>query len=511
MTRSVLVAIAGIALLAFGAIAEFITSRRYTEQHVVANAGNCKMDVTVLERSGGSANAEVGTVVLFHGLAANKVVMRYLARAFAEQGLRVYIPDLPGHGRSAGPFTPDQAEACGLSFVRGLAARGFIRPERTILAGHSMGAAIALRVAAKFRPAGVVAISPAPMQTAHGLTPEVLLFHNLPALQPNTLIMVGRFEPEWMRSNAEELASTSNDATVDFAVIPRGTHVGVLFSPMVARMAQEWAAKVLQLPGTAPLPTRLGFLGGLWGLLGILLIAGPFIREAIGEQSTATAVAPASSSAYGQHHPLRLAAEFTFVSLAVVLLLRYWMPLRPLRLFEGDYLASFLLLAGLIIVLLHAKIAQVHFKAKATLLVSAAFAAVVLHLLLTGWMQLTLTGAWLTTERWTRFPLFFIAAFLFLYGFEVALGPVVLGQARRRFWLGLSLFVVAWMVLILGVTELRSGAILLLLMSPYFAVQFALMEMGAQLVRRASGSATAAAIFGAILWTGFCLVLFPVS
>jgi hypothetical protein len=31
------------------------------------------------------------------------------------------------------------------------------------------------------------------------------------------------------------------------------------------------------------------------------------------------------------------------------------------------------------------------------------------------------------------------------------------------------------------------------------------------LVRRASGSATAAAIFGAILWTGFCLVLFPVS
>jgi hypothetical protein len=70
---------------------------------------------------------------------------------------------------------------------------------------------------------------------------------------------------------------------------------------------------------------------------------------------------------------------------------------------------------------------------------------------------------------------------------------------------------VAWMVLILGVTELRSGAILLLLMSPYFAVQFALMEMGAQLVRRASGSATAAAIFGAILWTGFCLVLFPVS
>jgi pimeloyl-ACP methyl ester carboxylesterase len=375
MTHSMFVAIAGIALVAFGATTEFLTSRRYTEQHVVANAGTCKIDVTVLEGTGAPVGPEVGTVVLFHGLAANKMVMRYLARAFAEQGLRVYIPDLPGHGRSAGPFTPDQAEACGLSFVRGLAARGFIRPERTILAGHSMGAAIALRVAAKFRPAGVVAISPAPMQTAHGLAPEVLLFHNFPELQPNTLIMVGRFEPEWMKGNAEELTSTSNDPTVGFAVIPLGTHVGVLFSPTVARMAQEWAAKVLQLPEVSRLPTRIGLLGGLWGLLGILLIAGPFIREAVGEQTSETAEVPASSSERGQHHPLRLAVEFILLSLAVVLLLRYWVPLRPLRLFEGNYLASFLLLAGLIIVLLHAKTAQAQFKVKATVLLGAALAA----------------------------------------------------------------------------------------------------------------------------------------
>jgi pimeloyl-ACP methyl ester carboxylesterase len=511
MTHSMFVAIAGIALVAFGATTEFLTSRRYTEQHVVANAGTCKIDVTVLEGTGAPVGPEVGTVVLFHGLAANKMVMRYLARAFAEQGLRVYIPDLPGHGRSAGPFTPDQAEACGLSFVRGLAARGFIRPERTILAGHSMGAAIALRVAAKFRPAGVVAISPAPMQTAHGLAPEVLLFHNFPELQPNTLIMVGRFEPEWMKGNAEELTSTSNDPTVGFAVIPLGTHVGVLFSPTVARMAQEWAAKVLQLPEVSRLPTRIGLLGGLWGLLGILLIAGPFIREAVGEQTSETAEVPASSSERGQHHPLRLAVEFILLSLAVVLLLRYWVPLRPLRLFEGNYLASFLLLAGLIIVLLHAKTAQAQFKVKATVLLGAALAALVLHLLLTGWMQLTLTGAWLTLDRWARFPLFFLAAFLFLYGLEVGLGPVILGKARRRFWLGLFLFAIVWLVLIFGVTELHSGAILLLLMSPYFALQFMLMEMGAQLVRRSSGSATAAAVFGAILWTGFCLVLFPVS
>ena len=110
--------------------------------------------------------------------------MQYLARSFAELGLRVYIPDLPGHGRSPGPFTPEHAESCTGSLLRGLAARGMIIPDRTILAGHSMGGAIALRLADKFRPAGVIAISPAPMIPGHGVIHENVLFDTLPISRP---------------------------------------------------------------------------------------------------------------------------------------------------------------------------------------------------------------------------------------------------------------------------------------------------------------------------------------
>jgi hypothetical protein len=58
---------------------------------------------------------------------------------------------------------------------------------------------------------------------------------------------------------------------------------------------------------------------------------------------------------------------------------------------------------------------------------------------------------------------------------------------------------------------LKSGEILLVLLSPYFFLLFLLSGLGIQLVRKLTGSPTAAAIFGAILLAGFCLALFPVS
>jgi hypothetical protein len=73
------------------------------------------------------------------------------------------------------------------------------------------------------------------------------------------------------------------------------------------------------------------------------------------------------------------------------------------------------------------------------------------------------------------------------------------------------LFVLSWLALAAGVLYLRSGEILLVLLSPYFALLALLSGLGIQLVRRQSGSPTAAALFGAILLAGFCLVLFPLS
>lgn len=502
--RLVWQATGGIGMLVLGAVLAYLPSRGYTQRHVVAATSSCRVDMILVQKLGAPPPGNSGAVVLFHGLAANKFIMTYLARSFAQLGLTVFVPDLPGHGQTAGPFSPQNAENCAASLLRGLEARGLILPDRTILAGHSMGAAIALRLAPQFRPAGVIAISPAPMKTAHGLTPEKLLFQNVPAILPNTLISAGQLEPQGLAANAAELIPAGNsDPTIRFYRLPGQTHVSVLFSPGVARMAQNWAAQALHLANAGNLPSRLFLLGGALGFVGILVLAGPFLQEL-------TTVAPeeASGDPYVVN-PLRAFAEVFGVSILAVSVLRYVAPLKVLGLFQGDYLAGFFALVGVGLIALHLSLAQKKFRAKPGVLLSAAFAALILHLLVTGWFDLTITGSWMNLQRWIKLPLFFFAAFLFLYGLEIILGPVV--QPRRRYAIDLFSILLAWACLSIGAFYLHSGQILVVLLAPYFALFFILSRLGARLVRRRTASATAAAIFGAILLAGFCLVLFPVS
>lgn len=502
--RQLLQAAAGIALLALGAVFAYIPSRGYTQRHVVAAASACRVDMLIFQARGEAPAGNSGTVVLFHGLAANKYIMTYLARSLAQLGLTVYVPDLPGHGHTPGPFTPKNAEDCAGSLLRGLEARGLLNPERTILAGHSMGGAIALRVAPRFRPAGVIAISPAPMKPDYGVTPEKLLFNGVPPIGPNTLISAGEFEPQGLAANAANLVPANNtESDIRFFKLPGQSHVSVLFSPGVARMAQDWAAQTLHLNNPERLPSRLFLLGGILGFAGILVIAGPFLRELTTEVAAEQAGQPPTVSA------LRACLEVLGVSLVAIAILRYVNPLKTLELFEGDYLASFFMLAGMGLVLLHLRLAQKKFPVKAGVFLGAGFAALILHLLVTGWLDLTITGTWMSLERWAKFPLFFFCAFLFLYGLELVLGPV--GDPRRRYATDLLAIVLAWSCLAIGAFFLHSGQILLVLLAPYFVLFFVLTRLGARLVRKRTASATAAAVFGAILLAGFCLALFPVS
>lgn len=461
------------------------------------------MELGVVQRADIPEGSETGAVVLLHGISANRIIMSYLARSFAEMGLRVFVPDLPGHGKSKGAFSPEQAEACSLSLVRGLAARGMINPERTILAGHSMGGAIALRIAARVRPAGVIAISPAPMRAAHGVSSEKLLYQGFPAVLPNTLILAGQFEPEWLRGNAEDLAATSHDPSVKFETAAWNSHVSVLFSPWIARDTQQWAARVLGIPNVNRVPSRAFLLGGILGLAGIMLLAAPFICEAVGEEQKEEARSALVPSVR------RAMLEIAGVSVVGVFVLRYWQPLKLLHLFEGDYLASFFLIVGIALLLLHPRLAQSQFLTKPGVLLGVAFAALLLHLLVTGWCELSVTGSWMTLQRWARFPIYFMAAFLFLYAVEIILGPGKVARVRVPY--SLLMIAIAWLAVVAGVKYLHSGQILLVLLLPYFVLFFALSRMGAQLVRRLTASATAAAVFGAILLAGFCLVLFPVT
>src|SRR5260221_3152858 len=255
----------------------------YREITVMVDAGGCRLVTDVIDQGTDDAR---GFVVLFHGLAANKKIMTYLARGFASENLRVFVPDLPGHGRTPGSFSFERAEPCAGALVQELSTRRAIDPQRTMLAGHSMGGAIAIRVAARVGVAGVIAVSPAPMRAAHGVPGDMLPYTNPPPLPPHTLAMSAAFEPLGIREITRDLVTGDAGATSKYLFLPHATHVSVLFDSRVVRAAQEWTAETLKFTAgsSAPsgAPSSAPLFGSLAGLAGILLVAGPFVSETMG-------------------------------------------------------------------------------------------------------------------------------------------------------------------------------------------------------------------------------------
>jgi pimeloyl-ACP methyl ester carboxylesterase len=499
-------------------VAGFVLARAspYRETTVIVDADGCRLATDIVDAGNDAAE---GSVVLLHGVVANKKIMSYLAQAFAEQNLRVFVPDLPGHGRTPGPFSFARAEACSESLVRQLVARRAIDPARTILAGHSMGGAIAVRVAARVSVAGVIAISPAPMRTARGVPADTLPYTNPPPTPAKTLAISAAWEPFGIRESTRGLITGEAANTGAYMLVPHATHVSVLFDPRVARASQEWTARVLQFAPGAALPSRLPLAGSLAGLLGLFLLAGPFIREAVRKREMKEAAQGETMRADDSQEGAfsltvrsagRLCVEIAVASLAVVLLLRLWIPLRFIHVFQGDYLASFLLILGVALLLWHRASAGVLFRSKLSTLLGAAFAALVVHLLIYAWLDLTITEAWLTPARWLRFPAMLAAVLPYHAAEELLLGQVA-RSAKVRLLLALVFRFIAWSALLVGIFLLHNGQVLLILLAPYFAVFCLLQRMGMGVVRRDTGSPLATALFGAILLTGFSLVIFPIT
>jgi len=199
------------------------------------------------------------------------------------------------------------------------------------------------------------------------------------------------------------------------------------------------------------------------------------------------------------------------ISFAAVGLLRLWNPLSFVRLYNGSYFASFLLIVGISLLIIHHKQVRVRLPTRMTSLLAALLAGFLLHLLVSGWMDATFAEAWLSWARWARVPVVFVAALAYLWGEELLLGPPVAGDSVRRVAAALTLRLAAFLVLLFGIFVLHSGAILILLLGVYLALFFLFQRMGMDVVRHETESAIAAAAFGAILLAGFCLVIFPVT
>jgi hypothetical protein len=395
-----------------------------------------------------------------------------------------------------------------------------------------MGGAIAIRVAARVPVAGVIAISPAPMRAAHGVSPDALLFDNPPPLPPNTEIIDGSLEPRQMTANARELLQPARDVNARYEIIPWATHAGLLWRSRVVRVAQDWTARVLRFderdrasgelaPNVASnpapnaartplqkLPSRWALAGSLMSLAGLLLIAGLFLREAAGIRAVGTTRILPDRGARAVPR-WRASSEVLAASLAAVLLLRFWEPLRLVRLFEGDYLAGFLLCTGVFLIALHWKpFTNICDFGSASAIV-AVFAGAVLFLLFSAWFELTMTESWLDRARWERFPLLLIGVIPCLMAEELMLGAPDAKSRWKRVATAMFYRLLVWLPMVYGILFLHSGEILLVMLAPYIAIFSVGQRRGMDVVREVTGSAAAAALFGAILLAGFFLVIFP--
>lgn len=497
----------GLVLCAFG---YYFAHRESYEVHtVLASAGGCQMATDIYEPRSGTP---VGSVVLFHGLAANKKVMAFNAQEFANQDLRVFVPDLPGHGRTPGPYSPDRDDACALAFVRDLAARKAIIPERTILAGHSLGAAIALRAASHFPVAGVIALSPAPMQTAPGFSSEMIPFHDVPTLPPHSLLLTGQWEPGPIKALAQQLVATAADSSSKYQMIPATTHVSILFSEKTFAQLRAWTAQILGTNPEAPFPKTMPALACMLGILGLSILVPPFLRE----MNVSPESDPPAASLPGDLATTRVYLRGLWITLvasfAVMLLLTTgYVPFHFVRVFQGDYLGVFLFLSGI------AALAAAHkllpslsafFNVRA---LSAAASAIALTFLFAAWFELTFYEAWLNSARWLRFPVLFLLLFPAHLAEEIFLGESRTSPNSARILKALALRAGVVAALLVGILALHSGEILFALLSVYFVVFSLLQRLACDLVRFRTQSSAAAAIFGAILLAAFALAIFPIA
>jgi pimeloyl-ACP methyl ester carboxylesterase len=116
-------------------------------------------------RGGGEKRA----LLFIHGAGMDRTVWALQARALARRGVPVFAFDLPGHGRSFGPALAS-IEAMAAMVTDLVAA---LRLGRVVLAGHSMGALIALEAASLLgaRAAGLALFGVTPSMAVHPEAP----------------------------------------------------------------------------------------------------------------------------------------------------------------------------------------------------------------------------------------------------------------------------------------------------------------------------------------------------
>jgi pimeloyl-ACP methyl ester carboxylesterase len=487
------------------------------KQELMLTEGGCHTPLTVIEPPPDITPA--GSVILIHGLSANRRLMTYLGEDFAGHGLRAYLLDLPGHGNNVDPFTFIRAQQCATAAVEHLIRSGKMDPKTVILIGHSMGAAIAIRMADREPVAATIAISPGP-------TP-------LPQRMPgNLLVFSAQYDIALLKRQAERLRQAAGGNRIqseDFAQkrafelreVPRATHTSLILDRNVAHQSEMWAMQAL-FPNISPVTValnldlatyetynqgRLRLAGAVIGFLGLLMFF------PLAASITAKVAAPPLAKTEAPRPPSALAlTEGAVFPIAGVLILMLGTPLKFVHIYTGDYLASLLLIDGVLFLLMNRKGAAGNLSFALPRQIAAAVLGFAVILAIGAWLNWQLDDAWLNAPRWLRFAALLPVLWIYSYAEEVILGPVGAGRRRAtRFAIFLLLRLELWAACAVAAYSLTNGQILIVILFTFLAAFSILQRLATDALRLRTGSATAAALFNAILATWFIAAVFPLT
>jgi hypothetical protein len=317
--------------------------------------------------------------------------------------------------------------------------------------------------------------------------------------------------------------------------LPRSTHTSLLSDRRVAHDSENWAMQALfpdiaadTLTLNLDLATyetfgkgRRRLAGGALGFLGILLLfpmvvalaAKLTVPSAVTDATNAASPAAAQIESPGNHPSTRLLlGETALCAMIGVLLLVVGVPLKFLHIYTGAYLASLLLVVGVMLLIINFGYAMEYTSLPGRKLIVAAVLGFATFLAIGAWLNWQLDDAWLNAPRWLRFAGLLPVMWIYSFAEEVALGPVHHGLARAvRYAVFLLLRAEIFLACTLAWRLFASGQVLIPLLFTYLAVFSILQRLATDALRVRTVSATAAALFGAILASWFIASVFPLT
>ena len=397
--------------------------------------------------------------LVVHGLDSNKEFMQIFCSALADDGLEVYAVDLPGHGDSTAAFNGVLARSTLEQAV------SYLNPD--IAVGHSMGAALLIDLAHDVKFRTLILMSPVPTQV-NGLEFE----HTLVTTEGWDIPAVNTFAPQL--------------EGVDLRKFEWGMHSSALVYPSQIREIVNW------LEGDSD---RLRTVARLvW--LGVMFASAIALAIVVLPRRL-----PASDAA-AAFSPTEVFVSFVIAGGISLIVQRFVVVLRWIRLYATDYMMSFLFVAGLVLltslalrkesIASRSKAADIS-GAFAKAVGAAAYVIVVLGLL-TGSHLIHMT---LSDGRWWRFIVIAAASFpLFLFD-EIAVRRAGNGWRNVAMGVATRALLVAWIATGILIFN-RESAFLLLLLGLILLFWIGLWFFTA-LVRRNVQNPAAAALFAALV------------